>query len=206
MTDKNKCEYTMCGRFLTELGHEIINIMTPLEHFEYLEEEMIAARVARGERLGKQLGKIARYISHDTTGEPYEFSEFIYDLKDKCRDLGISASIENKNYQSIDTMKGRNIILTVLDEILMNWKMHGKNEFAINIADERTIVFKNDYDPSFLKNIGKTKEELSRPFVKRSSAQGSGLGLYVIELASREGGFSWNLSADEKYFSLSLSF
>jgi Pyruvate-formate lyase-activating enzyme len=206
MTNENKCEYTLCGRFLTEIGHEIINIMTPLEHFEYLEEEMIAARVRRGERLGKQLGKIARYISHDTTGEPYEFSEFIYDLKDKCRDLGISASIENKNYHSIETIKSRNIILNVLDEMLMNWKMHGKSEFSINIADERTIVFTNDYNPSSLKNISRTKEELSKPFVKGPLSQGSGLGLYVIELASREGGFSWNLSVDEKYFSLSLSF
>ena len=206
MTDENKHENNSYCRFLKETGHEIINIMTPLEHFEYLEEEVIVARVRRGERLGKQLGRIAKYISHDNTLEPYDFSEFIYDLKDKCRNLGISASIENKNYQSVDTIKGRNIISNVLDEILDNWKMHGKNEFSINIADEKTIIFKNDYDPSSLKNTGRTKDELSKPFIKGSAAKGSGLGLYIIELASREGGFSWNLSADEKYFSLSLSF
>ena len=94
----------------------------------------------------------------------------------------------------------------VIDEILANWKMHGKSEFSINIADEKTIVFKNDYDPASLKNTGSRKEELAKPFVKGAFSKGSGLGLYMIELASLEGGFTWNLSADEKYFSLSLVF
>ena len=192
--------------FLIKAGHEIVNIMTPLEHIEYLEEEVTAARVARGERLGRQLGRIGRLISGENGNEPYEFSEFVYDIREKCRKLGISASMENRNYQSIDTIKGKNLISNVIDEILMNWKMHGKSEFSISIADEKTIVFKNDYDPSSLKNTGHTKEKLSGPFVKKAAAQGSGLGLYIIELASKEGGFTWNLSADEKYFSLSLVF
>ncbi|MBO4711263.1 hypothetical protein J5681_05035, partial [bacterium] len=80
------------------------------------------------------------------------------------------------------------------------------NEFSINIADDKTIVFTNDYDPASLKNIGRIKEDLSKPFVKGASSAGSGLGLCMIELASNEGGFTWNLSADEKYFSLSLVF
>ena len=192
--------------FLIKAGHEIVNIMAPLEHIEYLEEDMIAARVARGERLGHQLGRIGRLICTEQSGEPYEFSEFVYDIKEKCRKLGIKASMENKNYQSIDTIKCKTLVSNILDEIIMNWKMHGKSEFSINIADERTIVFTNDYDQASLKNIGSSKDELVRPFVKRASSQGSGLGLYMIELASKEGGFTWNLSADEKYFSLSLVF
>ena len=192
--------------FLIKAGHEIVNIMAPLEHIEYLEEDMIAARVARGERLGRQLGRIGRLICTEQSEEPYEFSEFVYDIKEKCRKLGIKASMENKNYQSIDTIKCKTLVSNTLDEIIMNWKMHGKGEFSINIADERTIVFTNDYDQASLKNIGSSKDELVRPFVKRASSQGSGLGLYMIELASKEGGFTWNLSADEKYFSLSLVF
>ena len=65
--------------------------------------------------------------------------------------------MDNKNYQSIDTIKGKNLILNVIDEILMNWKMHGKSDFSINIADEKTIIFKNDYDSASLKNVGSTK-------------------------------------------------
>ena len=205
MNSGNADKTAFCD-FLIKTGHEIVNIMTPLEHIEYLEDEIIAARVARGERLGKMLGRIARILGCGNTDEPYDFSEFIYDIKEKCRKSGIAASIENKNYSSIDTIKNKNLVSNAIDEILMNWKMHGKNEFAINITDDKTIIFTNGYDHSSLKNIGRTKEELSKPFVKGSSSKGSGLGLYVIELASREGGFTWNLSADEKYFSLSLSF
>ncbi len=201
-----KSENFVCSDFLIKAGHEIVNIMTPLEHIEYLEEEMIAARVTRGERLGRQLGRIGRLISGGNGNEPYEFSEFIYDIKEKCRSLGIKVSAENKNYNSIETIKGKNLMSNVIDEILMNWKMHGKGGFSINIADEKTIVFKNDYDPASLKNTGSTKEELAEPFVKGAFSKGSGLGLYMIELASKEGGFTWNLSADEKYFSLSLVF
>ena len=201
-----KSENFVCSDFLIKAGHEIVNIMTPLEHIEYLEEETIAARVTRGERLGRQFGRIGRLISGENGKEPYEFSEFAYNIKEKCRALGISASIENRNYNSIDTIKGKNLMSNVIDEILMNWKMYGRSEFSITIADERTIVFKNDYDPASLKNICGTKEELSKPFVKGAFSKGSGLGLYMIELASKEGGFTWNLSADEKYFYLSLSF
>lgn len=205
MNSDNSCKTAFCD-FLIKTGHEIVNIMTPLEHIEYLEDEVVAARVARGERLGKTLGRIARIINYEKSGEPYDFTEFVYDIKEKCRKAGINATMENKNYQSIDTIKNKNLVSNAVDEIIMNWKMHGKGGFAINIADEKTIVFTNAYDQSSLKNTGRTKEELSKPFVKGPSAQGSGLGLYVIELASREGGFTWNLSADEKYFSLSLSF
>ena len=205
MNSDNTCKTAFCD-FLIKTGHEIVNIMTPLEHIEYLEDEVISARVRRGERLGKTLGRIARIINCEKSAEPYEFTEFVYDIREKCRKEGISASIENRNYQSIDTIKNKKLLSTVLDEIVMNWKMHGKNEFSINIADEKTIVFTNDHDPSSLKNIGRTKDELSKPFVKGPSSNGSGLGLYMIELASKEGGFTWNLSADEKYFSLSLSF
>ena len=201
-----KSESFTCSDFLIKAGHEIVNIMTPLEHIEYLEEEMIAARVTRGERLGRQLGRIGRLISGENGNEPYEFSEFIYNIKEKCRSLGIKVSAENKNYNSIETIKGKNLMACVIDEILANWKMHGRSEFSINIADEKTVIFKNDYDPASLKNIGSTKEELAKPFVKGALSKGSGLGLYMIELASKEGGFTWNLSADEKYFSLSLVF
>ena len=192
--------------FLIKAGHEIVNIMTPLEHIEYLEEEMISARVTRGERLGRQLGRIGRLISGENGNEPYEFSEFVYNIKEKCRSLGIKVSAENKNYNSIETITGKNLMTCVIDEILANWKMHGRSEFSINIADEKTVIFKNDYDPASLKNAGSTKEELAKPFVKGAFSKGSGLGLYMIELASKEGGFTWNLSADEKYFSLSLVF
>ena len=194
MNSDNACKTAFCD-FLIKTGHEIVNIMTPLEHIEYLDDEVISARVARGERLGRQLGRIARIVNCEKSDEVYEFTEFVYDIREKCRKEGISASIENKKLLSL-----------VLDEIVINWKMHGKNEFSINIADEKTIVFTNDYDRSSLKNIGGTKEELCKPFVKGSSSTGSGLGLYMIELASLEGGFNWNLSADEKYFSLSLVF
>ena len=200
-----KSDNSALSDFLIKTGHEIVNIMTPLEHIEYLEDDVVAARVARGERLGRQLGRIGRIVSCEKSDESYDFSEFIYDIREKCRKAGINASMENKNYLSIDTIKNKKLLSAVIDEIVMNWKMHGKSEFSINIADEKTIVFKNDYDSSSLKNTGTTKDELSKPFVK-SSASGSGLGLYIIELASREGGFNWNLSADEKYFSLSLSF
>ena len=205
MNSDNACKTAFCD-FLIKTGHEIVNIMTPLEHIEYLDDEVISARVARGERLGRQLGRIARIVNCEKSDEVYEFTEFVYDIREKCRKEGISASIENKNYQSIDTIKNKKLLSPVLDEIVINWKMHGKNEFSINIADEKTIVFTNDYDRSSLKNIGGTKEELCKPFVKGSSSTGSGLGLYMIELASLEGGFNWNLSADEKYFSLSLVF
>ena len=205
MSSGNTCKTDFCD-FLIKTGHEIVNIMTPLEHIEYLEESVISARVKRGERLGRQLGMIARIINCEKNAEPYDFSEFVYDIKEKCRKLGISASMENKNYSSIDTIKNKKLLSTAVDEILMNWKMHGKNEFSINIADDKTIVFTNDYDPASLKNIGRIKEDLSKPFVKGASSAGSGLGLYMIELASNEGGFTWNLSADEKYFSLSLVF
>ncbi len=205
MKSDNTDKTAFCD-FLVKTGHEIVNIMTPLEHIEYLEEEVVSARITRGERLGRQLGKIGRLISGENGNEPYEFSEFIYNIKEKCRSLGIKVSAENKNYNSIDTIKGKNLLSNVIDEILANWKMHGKSEFSINIADEKTIVFKNDYDPASLKNVGGTKEELAKPFVKGAFSKGSGLGLYIIELASKEGGFTWNLSADEKYFSLSLFF
>ena len=201
-----KSDNKVYSDFLIKAGHEIVNIMTPLEHIEYLEEEMVAARVSRGERLGRQLGRIGRLILNENSATPYDFSEFIYDIKEKCRKLGISATMENKNYSSIDTIKGKTPLSNAVDEILMNWKMHGKGGFSINITDEKTIVFKNDYDPASLKNTGCTKEELAGPFVKGASSKGSGLGLYIIELASKEGGFTWNLSADEKYFSLSLFF
>ena len=116
-------ENKVCSDFLIKAGHELVNIMTPLEHIEYLEEEMISARVARGERLGRQFGRIGRLISGENGEEPYEFSEFVYNIKEKCCSLGIKVAAENRNYNSIDTIKGKNLISNVIEEILMNWKM-----------------------------------------------------------------------------------
>ena len=72
-TENNKA---FCD-FLIKTGHELVNIMTPLEHIEYLEDEVVAARVARGERLGKTLGRIARMINCEKSAETYDFTEFV---------------------------------------------------------------------------------------------------------------------------------
>ncbi len=202
-------ENTVNRDFLIKTGHEIVNILTPFEHLEYLDDDAVAARVARGIRLGKQLGILGRIVNYaENTDDPYSFNEFICNINARCRRLGLNAAIENRNYLSIDSIKNRYLVDTAIDEIIMNWKTHGNGEFILSIVSEKEIVFRNDYTetPFIKQNAGTLKDFLAQPFVKRKTGPGAGLGLFIVETASLKGDFNWTLSADEKYFSLSLFF
>jgi len=192
--------------FISRIGHDIVNIFTPFEHFEYLEENMITDRVAHGIRFGRQINIIGHLLQNTKHAQPgfYDFDNFILTVQNMCRKSGIDIKTANSGKYRIDTIPDTVIMNPVIDEILSNWKMHGSGGFELEIVSNTEMIFRNDFDCSF--NFERPKAMLRSPFTKRTNSQGAGLGLFIVSLSSVRGGFDWDISVKENCFYLSLSF
>jgi hypothetical protein len=192
--------------FLSRIGHDIVNIFTPFEHFEYLEENMIADRVAHGIRFGRQIN-IAGHLLQNTkkwSENRYDFDNFVLTVQGMCRKAGIEIKIINSDKYRIDTIPDADIMNPVIDEIVSNLKMHGSGGFELEVVSNTEIVFRNDFNCSF--NFERPKAMLRSPFTKRTNSPGAGLGLFIVSISSVKGGFDWDISVKENCFYLSLVF
>lgn len=192
--------------FLSRIGHDIVNLMIPFEHFEYLEDGIIIERVKQGVRFGKQINTIGHLIQNTKAIQAtfYDFDDFILTIQTLCRKSGINVKINNTGNHRIDSIPDMTIMNPVIDEILANWKMHGKDKFDVDIINKKELVFRNSFDGSF--KFKRAKAELRCPFMKKVNSPGAGLGLFIVSLSSAAGGFDWDISVKDNCFSLSLVF
>ncbi|HNZ54071.1 MAG TPA: hypothetical protein PLW78_12780 [bacterium] len=192
--------------FISRIGHDIVNIFSPFEHFEYLEENMITDRVNQGIKFGRQINIIGHLVQNTKkwSESRYDFENFILTVQGLCRKSGIEIKIQNPHKYRIDTIPDADIMNPVIDEIVSNLKMHGSREFELAVVSNTEMVFRNDFDCSF--NFERPKALLRCPFTKRTNSPGSGLGLFIFSLSSVRGGFDWDISVKENQFCLSLFF
>ncbi|MGI6395317.1 MAG: hypothetical protein ACOX2F_11430 [bacterium] len=192
--------------FISMAGHDMVNIFAPLEHFEFLEEEAMRERISFGVKFGKQLN-IAGHLLQNTRKwslNRYDFDEFLLTVKEVSQKLGVKIEIQNHRNYRIDTIPDTDIMNPVIDEVIRNWKLHGQDEFVLEVVSEKKLVFKNKINYQF--NFKRAKANLRCPFVKRNNSTGSGLGLFIVSLSSVRGGFDWDISVKENHFSLSFLF
>jgi hypothetical protein len=192
--------------FISRIGHDIVNVFSPFEHFEYLEESMITDRVSQGIKFGRQINIIGHLLQNTKTWSDnrYDFENFILTIEGMCRKAGIEIKIINSGRHRIDTIPDADIMNPVIDEIVSNWKMHGTEKFELEIVSSRELIFRNKISSSF--NFERAKARLRCPFIKRTNSPGSGLGLFIFSLSSVRGGFDWDISVQENCFYLSLVF
>lgn len=191
--------------FLSRIGHDITNLFFPFEHFEYIEEDIIKERTYQGIRFGKQINVIGHLLQK--TGvfktNPSDFHEMVQIVVSLCTKNKISVEIENPVNITIDNLPDAQIFNYVIEEIVSNWINHGSENYKMIVHDHR-IVFSNNFKGAV--DSIRTKAKLRCPFRKKNTGTGSGLGLYIVSLASVRGGFDWDISVKENSFSLSLDF
>jgi len=190
--------------FYSRIGHDIINLISPLEHYEYIDHELIVNRVQYGNHFGKQINFVGHLLQNTATlsTEHLTYPELIENIQTLCRKLGIKFSVEEKAKFTL-TLKHKFLILKAVEEIILNWKEHGKEEFVLSVF-ENTLTFSNKLRKPL--TIDRPKAQLRCPFMQKNTGKGHGLGLYIVSVASSKGDFDWNIFTDENYFSLSLLF
>ena len=189
--------------FLSRIGHDIINLIAPLEHYEYIEHELLINRVHSGNRFGRQINFIG-HLLQGTTKTPVEmisFPELLENITTLCRKLSLDINIEG--IKDFNTVVNKSMALKTIEEIILNWKDHGENPFTLSV-DEKSLTFKNKVKKTLM--INRPKAQLRCPFMQKNTGKGHGLGLYIVSIASSKGDFDWNIFTDENCFSLSLSF
>lgn len=192
--------------FTSRIGHDVVNIFTPFEHFEYLEESVIKDRISHGIKFGRQINIIGHLLQNTKkwSENRYDFDNFILTVQGMCRKSGIEIKIKNPHEYRIDTIPDADIMDPVIDAIVSNLKMHGNGGFELDVINGKEIIFRNMFDSSL--NFNRLKARLRCPFIKRTNSPGSGLGLFIVSLSSVRGGFDWDISVKENCFYLSLSF
>lgn len=192
--------------FISRIGHDVINLFTPFEHFEYLEPEIITERVSQGIRFGRQINTIGHLLQNTRQQNTrfYDFDNFIQTINDICRKSSINLTIKGKSSNRIDTIPDTVIMRPVIDEIISNWVFHGSGDFELEIKSSREVIFRNSFKGSF--SFERPKATLRCPFTKRTNSPGAGLGLFVVSLSSVAGGFEWDISIKDNCFCLSFVF
>ncbi len=198
---------TFKGRnYFGQIGHDVVNLFSPFLDFEYLSKDAILKRAEAGISFGKKLNAIA-HLSQNDFGKPQNITdrESVFLFSEMCRKRGIKAKIGHIANETSSNLN-KKMITFIFTEILDNWKKHSLgNEKMFVDALESKIIFTNKTDLElnnrFLKAI------LKRPFLSFDKHhRSSGLGLFIVALASSLGGFKWEVSIKDSIFTLSLSF
>jgi len=193
--------------FLSRLGHDVINLFAPFEQHEYLEKNVLNERVEFGLRFGKQINIIGHLLQNSKIGKHEEMDpeDFIYNVKTLAQKKGITFKFNEDDTQRAKIIRCPEFIINIiLEEIIENCKMHSEGVLNLKIDDFGNIVFCNTFEVATVKE--RAKARLRWPFMKGSQSKGSGLGLYILSVASVKGGFSWDIEIKENVFCLSLSF
>jgi len=192
--------------FMSRLGHDIVNLFTPFNHFEYLDSDIISDRVDQGLRFGRQINTIGHLLQKDgrQNGRYCSFDEFVLNFQTLCKKNSIDFNILKTGADRIDTIPDTAIMNPVIEEVISNWFLHGNGKFEFEIVNGKEAVFRNSFQGLF--NFERPKAQLRCPFVKRTNSPGAGLGLFIVSLSSVAGGFDWDISVKENCFSLSLHF
>jgi len=190
--------------FLSRVGHDIINLISPLEHFEYIENDLIIDRVHSGSRFGKQINFLG-HLQQKTSVIPCEettYPEILEYILTLCRKNNIDVKVKELSPFKA-TLKYRFLLIKAVEEIMLNWKEHGTGEYVLTV-DGSSLTFNNKLKRPL--NIKRPKAQLRCPFMQKNTGKGHGLGLYIVSITSSKGDFDWNIFTDENCFSLSLLF
>lgn len=190
--------------FLSRVAHDVVNLISPLEHYEYIESDLIIDRVHSGSHFGKQINFIGHLLQKTLNIPCRELTcpEFLEHILTLCRKNNIDVKV--KELSPFNTALKHQFLLTkAVEEIVLNWKEHGSGEYVL-IVESSSLTFKNKLKKPL--NVERPKAQLRCPFMKKNTGKGHGLGLYIVSIASSKGDFDWNIFTDENYFSLSLLF
>lgn len=189
--------------FISRLGHDIINLISPLEHYEYIEHDLITKRVASGNHFGKQINFIGHIIqgTAKTSGSSLSPSELLENIRSLCRKLKVEVEIVEK--APLSGNLNRTLLTNVIEETILNLKEHSNGNNRLTVSQDK-LIFCNDLKKPL--NLKRPKAQLRCPFMQKNTGKGHGLGLYMLSIASSKGDFDWNIQTDENCFTLSLSF
>lgn len=190
--------------FFSRVGHDIINLISPLEHYEYIENDMIINRVHSGSRFGKQINFIGHLLQKTSIikSEEISYTEFLEYILTLCRKNNIDIKVKELSPLKA-SLKYQFLLTRAAEEIVLNWKEHGSGEYVLTV-ESSSLSFKNKLKRPL--NVERPKAQLRCPFMQKNTGKGHGLGLYIVSIASSKGDFDWNIFTDENCFSLSLLF
>lgn len=195
------------AEFVSRLGHDVVNIFSPLNDYQYLSQETILERVERGTRLGQQLNFVGHLMQDDlVSSQSMELIDFIFHFNTLCRQAHIQPEIINRNDSPDEfLLPPEKLMYGSIKELVNNWVFHSKgNEKVVVDKKEKTITLSNLTDYKFSYPV--PKAVLRRPFFKTGNNHGNGLGLFALSLASVTGGFSWSIHIENGSFSIVLYF
>lgn len=193
--------------FTSRLGHDVINLFSPLSEYSYLSKETILARVEKGGRMGQQINFAGHLMQNDIllTGS-MTVTEFLFHIKSILRQENRQAGIVGADSGGSDfSLPPEKISSVLIREIIFNWKLHSSGHETVVIdKNQRKVSFLNSISSPL--NLAKPKACLRRPFYKGGHSKGNGLGFFVISLCGLAGGFDWDVEIKESSFCLSLFF
>jgi len=191
--------------FLSRLGHDVVNLFSPLLEDRFLSSAAQTSRVEQGVRFGKQLNLIGHLLQEDlAAGEAVPAEELLFHLTTAARRKNISVTVDREGDASFPTVPAR-FAGPLAEETVMNWSFHSCGEERITLSSgTRTIILSNATSYAF--PYRRLKAVLRRPFQKFGLPEGNGMGLCIIALIADTGGFSWDIAAQDGRFSLSFSF
>lgn len=192
--------------FLSRLGHDIVNLFSPLREYELISEATFKTRTEQGVRLGKQVNLIGHLLQEDLPlGEAVPVEEFLLHITENARRHGRSIVVDHTRDTSSFSSVPARLVEPLTDEILLNLMIHSSGgEHIIVSASNRSVAVVNNTPYRF--PYSRIKAVLRRPFQKFGRTDGNGMGLFIIGLIAYTGGFSWDIAAQEGHFSLSFSF
>ncbi len=199
--------YEFSGKdFLSRIGHDIINLISPLIDYQYLSEDIIKKRIDKGSLLGQQINIIGHILQKDMdTKEKSDSLDFISNFKALARKSGIEVEITESGESGHFEMPTEKIMFSVVREIISNLTLHSAGENRVFIEKEqKTIVIMNRTTYEF--TCEKPMAVLRRPFYRQGNNSGNGLGLFILSISSVLGGFKWHLSVENNCFYLYLFF
>ncbi len=194
------------ANFFSRIGHDIINLFTPFEQFEYLEDKVIKDRVTAGLKFGRQIniaGHLLQGSGFNSSGK-MNGEDLLCHLRILARKKGVDIFIENEDIFNETILCSESILNIVLEEIVDNCKQYSAGRVDLTIEAEKKIVFKNELKENL--DPCRAKSRLRWPFVKSMRSRGNGMGLFIVSAASVNGGFDWDIKIEKNAFYLSLSF
>jgi hypothetical protein len=193
--------------FLSRIGHDLVNLFTPFEQFEYLDDGVIYDRVATGVKFGKQINTVGHILQGSKFGNIDEIlgEDIAYNIETLAKKSGIKFNMKvNDDFLDKTVSFSECIMDIVIEEIIDNCKNFSKGTVEIMIGKNAEIVFSNRFDDNLAPC--RAKARLRWPFVKSVKSKGNGMGLFLLSAASANGGFKWDIEIKENIFSLYLSF
>ncbi len=189
--------------FISRLGHDIVNLISPFEHYEYIEHDLILNRVRSGNRLGQQVNFIGHLLqdSGNISGDSITGPELVENIETLCRKLNIEVKVVKTS--ELEVKLNGFMFRNIAEEIVHNWDEHSTGNNKLFVC-ENSLKFTNSIKRSL--GLKRPKAQLRCPFMQKNTGKGYGLGLYILSVTSSKGDFNWNVETDGNYFSLSLLF